>query len=82
MKNAATVKDLSDRFFKGNDKPATGSGVEAVLEREMNTEPLTAARPSVAAGFDRSALDEVTSSMGDEQPEGLHARGSFLDVRA
>lgn len=94
MKNAATVRELSDRFFKNNDRPA-GSAIENVTEGEVNSAPLGAARPSVAAGFDTDSLDRTTgsgvyagatsmdSAMDEvKQPEGLHPRGSFVDVRA
>lgn len=80
MKNAATVRELSDRFFKGNDKSATEQTVEHITENEMNTAPLAAARESRPAGFDIAALE--TAADEAPQPDGLHPRGSFIDVRA
>lgn len=77
MKNAATVRELSDRFFQGNKKAA-----ESVMEApsEMNTAPLEAPLRSEPAGFDIVALDRTTRDEG-AQPEGLHPRGSFVDVQ-
>ena len=77
MKNAATVRELSDRFFQGNKKVA-----EPMMETspEMNTAPLQAPLRSEPAGFDIVALDRATRDE-DTQPAGLHPRGSFLDVQ-
>lgn len=77
MKNAATVRELTDRFFQGN-KTVADPTIEAMPE--MNTAPLAAGRPSQAAGFDLQALDNA--GRDEAQPEGLHPRGSFLDVSA
>lgn len=78
MKNAATVRELTDRFFQGNR-----SAAEPTIDDtpEMNTAPLASGRPSKAAGFDTAILDRTTRDT-ESQPEGLHARGSFLDVQA
>lgn len=116
---AAMARELSDRFFKGNQ----AMGPEKIVD--IDARPLTMDQPraSVAAGFDTSAIDRVTGSgsfagksssttdfdddefslpevvvfpttgavpasasaepaMATEQPNGLHPRGSFIDVRA
>lgn len=86
MQNAATVRDLSDRFFKSNQRaaePVQDGRSEAVL----NIAPMAAARPSVTTGLD---LDTVAGagfqpempSTEASQPNGLHPRGSFVDVVA
>lgn len=72
MQNAATVRELSDRFFKGNSS-STEQTVESVPEIEMNIEPLIEGRPSIPA----NDISEI-----ETQPAGLHPRGSFVDVRA
>jgi hypothetical protein len=96
MQNAATVRELSDRFFKGNDKPAHDQTIENVTEVEMNRGATASARPSRPAGFDIDALDRTTGSAAyagasaiessmdgaASQPDGLHPPGSFIDVRA
>ncbi|CAN5468976.1 hypothetical protein BH10BDE1_BH10BDE1_25650 [soil metagenome] len=96
MQNAAAVREISDRFFKGNEKTAHDQTIENVTEVEMNRGATAAARPSTPSGFDIDALDRTTGSAAyagasavenamDEatsQPDGLHARGSFIDVRA
>lgn len=89
MQNAATVRELSDRFFKGNQKSATDLKtdlqtdlrVEKVTDAEMNNVGAAGARPLVPERFGPDILD-LTSSEVSTQPEGLHPRGSFVDVRA
>lgn len=88
MQNAATVRELSDKFFKGNMKSAVDQTVESVTEKEMNIGPLAPGRESVPAGFNMpniSIMPTISTGPADEvapQPEGLHPRGSFVDVRA
>ena len=84
MQNAATVRELSDRFFKGNQKsaePMADRVSGGVIESEMNISPLASGRPSVETGLD---LDAVAAAIEEPtaQPEGLHPRGSFVYVRA
>lgn len=79
MKNAATVRELSDRFFRGNEKPASDREIQSVIEKEVNLAPIRTGTPSVPAGFD---FDSPQSATSEDQPEGLHPRGSFVDVRA
>lgn len=81
MKNAATVRELSDRFFKGNDKPASDREIQSVIEKEVNLAPIRTATPSVPAGFDFE-IPQSSATTSEDQPEGLHPRGSFIDVRA
>ena len=87
MQNAATVRELSDKFFSGKGKTAVDQTVESVTEKEMNSAPLAAARPSVPAGFETLGMarnEALMEAATDEasQPDGLHPRGSFVDVRA
>lgn len=88
MQNAATVRELSDKFFKGNERPAgpgTTDQMQAVTEREMNLTPLAAARRSTPdTEFIMPAIANIAQASENEnnQPEGLHPRGSFVDVKA
>lgn len=83
MQNAATVRELSDRFFKGNQKSASDQAIENVVEKEVNLAPIKSSTPSVPAGFNLDELAPAIKSTTDvEQPEGLHPRGSFIDVQA
>lgn len=83
MQNAATVRELSDRFFKGNEKSASDQAIEGVIEREVNLAPVKTATPSVPAGFNLDMLAPAVDATSNEaQPDGLHPRGSFIDVRA
>lgn len=84
MQNAATVRELSDRFFNGNKKSAVDDVIEGITEKEMNAAPLAPARTSVPAGFNMPnvSLPMETATEETSQPEGLHPRGSFVDVRA
>ena len=88
MQNAATVRELSDKFFKGNMKSAIDQTVESITEKEMNIGPPAPGRASVPAGFNMpniSVMPTITTEPETEavaQPEGLHPRGSFVDVRA
>lgn len=96
MQNAATVRELADNFFKGNQKSANDQTIEKVTDFEMNRGSTGATKASKPTGFDIDALDRTTGSAAyagasaiesamDEtssQPDGLHPRGSFIDVRA
>lgn len=80
MQNAASVREISDRFFQGNQRAA--EKIDEVTSRTevpagLNVDPLTAARPSESSGLD---LDMIASP--DSQPGGLYPRGSFVDVVA
>lgn len=86
MQNAATVRDLSDRFFKANQRAAEPVQ-DSRTDASLNIAPMAAGRPSVTTGLDLDAVagggfQPDASPVEASQPNGLHPRGSFVDVVA